>query len=69
MIALVILAAAIANVIIVMLLAERFGSEGDVHVSAGELTSLQATDRAPAAAFTVTLANENTAAAAAKIAA
>ena len=64
--ALVILAAAIANVTLVFL-AERFGPESGVHASAGELTSVQTLGRAPAA--TVTLANENSVAAATKIAA
>ncbi|WP_238257369.1 hypothetical protein, partial [Methylorubrum podarium] len=63
MIALVILATAAANVILVALLAERFGIEGSAHASAGELVSLQAADRAPASAVTYTLANENTVAA------
>ncbi|TFZ60710.1 hypothetical protein E4V01_02550 [Methylorubrum sp. Q1] len=67
MIALVVLAAAIANVIFVVMLAERFGSEGGVHASAGEMTSLRAPGRAPAAA--VRLANENIAVTATKIAA
>ncbi|MBD8906987.1 hypothetical protein [Methylorubrum zatmanii] len=68
MIALAVLAVAIANVTLVVLLADRFGTEG-VHASAGELTSLQASGRpaAPAAAFS--LANENTVAAATRIAA
>ncbi|KQQ11951.1 hypothetical protein ASF53_14870 [Methylobacterium sp. Leaf123] len=66
MIALVVLAAAIANVTLVVLLAERFGSEGGVHVSAGELTSFQPVGRS---AHAVTLANENIAATATKIAA
>ncbi|ACB79643.1 conserved hypothetical protein [Methylorubrum populi BJ001] len=65
--ALVILAAAIANVTLVVFLAERFGPESGVHASAGELTSVQTLGRAPAA--TVTLANENSVAAATKIAA
>ena len=65
MIALVVLAAAIANVTLVVLLAERFGSEG-VHTSAGELTSFQPVARP---AHAVTLANENSAVTATKIAA
>ncbi|GAA0239391.1 hypothetical protein LNAOJCKE_3256 [Methylorubrum aminovorans] len=67
MIALIVLAAAIANVTLVVMLAERFGSEGGMHVSAGEMTSIQATHRAPATA--VRLANENTIVGATKIAA
>ncbi len=66
MIALVVLAAAIANVTLVVILADRFGSEGGVHASAGEMTHVQAIGR-PATA--VTLANENTVLAATKIAA
>ncbi|MEH3118337.1 MAG: hypothetical protein PGN25_12295 [Methylorubrum populi] len=64
MIALAVLAAAVANVTLVVLLADRFGNEGGVHASAGELTSLAATGRpaAPKAGFT--LANENALAAA-----
>ncbi|BAU90119.1 hypothetical protein MPPM_1514 [Methylorubrum populi] len=69
MIALIVLAAAIANVTLVVMLAERFGTEGGVHASAGELTSLQATGRASVSASTVRLANENVAAAATRIAA
>ncbi|MBK3402392.1 hypothetical protein H0176_19555 [Methylorubrum populi] len=69
MIALIVLAAALANVTFVVMLAERFGTEGGVHASAGELTSLQASGRAAASASTVRLANENAAAAAARIAA
>ncbi|MGE7154525.1 hypothetical protein ACQKJ1_12365 [Methylorubrum rhodesianum] len=69
MIALIVLAAALANVTFVVMLAERFGTEGGVHASAGELTSLQAPVRAAASASTVRLANENAAAAAARIAA
>ena len=67
MIALVVLAAAIANGIFVVMLAERFGSEGGAHASAGEMTSLRAPGRTPAAA--VRLANENIAVTATKIAA
>jgi hypothetical protein len=69
MIALIVLAAALANVTFVVMLAERFGTEGGVHASAGELTSLQAPVRAAASASTVRLANENAAAAAAWFAA
>ncbi len=59
MIALLVLAAAVANVSLVVLLADRFGGEGS-HVSAGELTSLQATGSAsPAPAATYAPANEN----------
>lgn len=59
MIALLVLAAAIANVSLVVFLAERFGGEGS-HVSAGELTSLQATGTANTApAATYAPANEN----------
>ena len=53
MIALIVLAAALANVTFVVMLAERFGTEGGVHASAGELTSLQAPVRAAASASTV----------------
>lgn len=57
MIALLVLSAAIANVSLVVLLAERFGSESQV--SAGEMTSLQTADTATAARSTVSPANEN----------
>lgn len=58
MIALLVLAAAVANVSLVVMLAERFGGEGAV--SAGELTSLQATGTAHTApAATRAPANEN----------
>ena len=67
MIAIIVLAAAIANVTLVVMLAERFGAEGSAHVSAGEMTSVQVIHRAPATA--VRLANENTVVGAAKIAA
>ena len=67
MIALIVLAAAIANMTLVVMLAERFGSEGGAHVSAGEMTNVQATHRAPATA--VRLANENAVVGATKIAA
>lgn len=67
MIDLVVLAAAIANVIFVVMLAERFGSEGGAHTSAGEMTSPRVPGPAPAAA--VRLANENIAVTATKIAA
>ena len=54
-----VLAAAIANVSLVVFLAQRFGGEGS-HVSAGELTSLQATGTANTApAATYAPANEN----------
>lgn len=70
MIALLVLAAAIANVSLVVLLADRFGGEGG-HASAGELTSLQATGTARTApAATYAPANENaTAVAGARLAA
>jgi hypothetical protein len=70
MIALLVLAAAVANVALVVLLADRFGGEGSAHVSAGELTSLQATrSGTPAPAATYAPANENAAAEAARRAA
>ncbi len=61
MIALAILAAALANVTLVVILADRFGSESDMHTSAGELTGFAAAGRPK---NVVTLANENTSAAA-----
>lgn len=67
MIALLVAAAAIANFTLVAFLAERFGREGDLHASAGELTSLQAAGRASAS--TAFVANENAVAARAKRAA
>lgn len=67
MIALLVAAAAIANVTLVAFLAERFGSEGGVHASAGEMTSLQAQSRPSAS--TAYIANENTVVAGAKLAA
>ncbi|MFF8801951.1 MULTISPECIES: hypothetical protein [unclassified Methylobacterium] len=57
MIALLVATAAIANFTLVAFLAERFGSEGGVHTSAGELTSLQAPSR-PSASI-ASIANEN----------